>query len=289
MPKKTIKYRIFEVLPTLPKLNCYLCNQKFYIMNIAIRISAIFLFLLFAPSLLSAQGDKRAAKDEEADFKNEFALAIGLQGRKANFSAYYGRIISPYRSWIFNLDITEVKAEKERRNSTGIFSTPNTNNTAYVYGKRNSFYLARLGAGQKIYISEKNSSQSLTVAFSYQGGFTLGALKPYYLQLIYRTDSTYRPSTEAYSEENQSVFLNPNNIVGAGGFRLGWDAVKIRPGFFVKTALWIELGSDTHILGALEFGTIIDAFAQPIPILALSNSSPVMFHLYANFYFGGRW
>lgn len=258
-------------------------------MNIAIHLSTAILFLLLSVPTLSAQGDRRPKKDSDTDHKNEFALAIGMQGRKANFSAYYGRIISPYRSWIFNFDLTEVKPEKERRNSTGIFSTPNTNSTAYVYGKRNNFFLARLGGGQKVYISEKSSSQSLTVAFSYQGGFTLGALKPYYLQLIYRTDSTYRPSTEAYSEENKLVFLNPNNIVGSGGFRRGWDELKIRPGIFLKTALWIELGSDTHILGALEFGTIIDAFAQPIPILALTNSSPVMFHLYANFYFGGRW
>lgn len=243
----------------------------------------VFICLLAAP--LFAQKNK-----VDEDYKrNDFALALGMQGRKATFSAIYARATSPYKSFIFNLDITEIKSEKERRQTNSAFSTPGSNPSSYIFGKRNNLYIARIGFGQKIYVSERSNTQGITVALTYQGGLTVGFLKPYYLQLIYRTDSTYYTAIEPYSAENQAVFLNSNNIIGAGGFRLGWDAVQIRPAAFFKSSIWLEMGADASILGALEFGAVVDAFPRSVPILALTNASPVMFHIYANFHFGGRW
>ena len=212
-----------------------------------------------------------------------------MQGRKLSFSAHYAHAFTPYKSLIFNFDFTEIKADKERRNTTATFSTPNTNSTAYVYGKRNNLYVARIGVGQKIYISERSSTQNISLAFSYQAGLSLGLLKPYYLELIYRTDSTFRTALEPYSQQNKDIFLSPNSIIGAGGFRLGWNELQVRTGAFVKGALWIELGADSNVFGALELGGVIDAYPKRLPILALVDSPPVMFHVYAHAYFGGRW
>lgn len=259
-------------------------NIQFFIYSFCYFSFFVAISATFAPSL-HAQN-----KNIDADYKqNDFALGLGLQGRKFSFSAHYAHAFSPYKSLIFSVDFTEIKADKERRNATATFSTPNTNNTAYIYGKRNNLYVGRIGAGQKIYISERSATQDVTLAFSYQAGLSLGLLKPYYLELIYRTDSTFRTALEPYSEQNKDIFLSPNSIIGAGGFRLGWNELQVRTGAFLKGALWIELGADSNVFGALELGGVIDAYAQRLPILALVDSPPVMFHVYLHAFFGGRW
>lgn len=260
-----------------------------YFINFSIH-SFLFLSFFAAFSAAIQAQNKDEDKNIDADYKqNDFALALGLQGRKLSFSAHYAHAFTPYKSLIFSFDFTEIKADKERRNTTAAFSTPNTNNTAYIYGKRNNLYVGRIGAGQKIYISERSSTQGISLAFSYQVGLSLGLLKPYYLELIYRTDSSFRTALEPYSQQNKDIFLSPNSIIGAGGFRFGWDELQVRTGAFAKGALWLELGADDNMFAALELGGVIDAYPKRLPILALADSPPVMFHVYLHAYFGGRW
>jgi hypothetical protein len=257
--------------------------HSFFYMSLFAAFSAV------SPTFIQAQNADKD-KNIDADYKqNDFALGIGMQGRKASFSAHYARAYTPYKSLIFSFDFTEVKADKERRNMTAAFSTPNANSSAYVYGKRNNLYVVRLGVGQKTYISERTATQDISLAFSYQAGLSLGLLKPYYLELIYRTDSTFRTSVEPYSAQNRDIFLSRNSIIGAGGFRFGWNELQVRAGAFVKGALWIEFGADSNLFGALELGGVIDAYPKSMPILAFVDSPPVMFHIYAHAYFGGRW
>ncbi len=234
----------------------------------------------------AAQKDKA---DKETDYGNEFALGLGLQGRKFQMSLMYARHLQPHRTLFFHADITEIRSDKERRVGLSRTGGSPAGASPYTYGKRNYFYLARLGVGQKHFISEKKNAQSITMSLSYQGGFVMGALKPYYLNLVYRSDSTFYTSLEPYTSENSAIFLNPNSIIGAGRFSDGWNALQLVPGLFAKSAFWVDFGAHRGVVGSIEAGFVIDAFARRVPIMVLNESSPVMLHIYANVYFGGRW
>lgn len=230
-----------------------------------------------------------AQKTDSEDHKNELAMGLGLQGRKFQFSLMYARHFQTHRTLFAHVDLTEIRSDKERRVGPSRTGASPAGASPYIYGKRNQLYIARLGIGQKHFISEKKNAQSITMSLSYQGGIVLGALKPYYLNLVYRSDSTFYTSLEPYTPENSSVFLNPNSIIGAGRFSDGWDALQIMPGLFAKSAFWVDFAAHKGFVTSIEAGFAVDAFARRVPIMVLSESSPVMLHIYVNFYFGGRW
>lgn len=245
------------------------------------------LFLCLLPLHLQAQ--EASIKDKNAEFKNEFAVGIGLQGRKVSFGAMYARNISLRRSLLLSAEFSEIKSAKEKRNNTAIRTS--NRGQSYIYGKINNLFVARFGIGQKFYFSDKSSESNIRLAFSYQGGFSLGLLKPYYLTLYYPTsNSNFVTRVEPYTAENSQYFLNPNNIAGNGGAGKGWGELSTKPGVFAKGGFWIDMmNSNAAAIGELEMGVMVDAFFSPIYILAETKANPVMFHVYATVYFGGRW
>ena len=248
---------------------------------------ALGLFLCCLPQSIWAQEKDLNRKDRI--FNNEFAVGIGFQGRKLSLGLMYAKHLSQKQSLLFSLEATEIASSKEKRNNNNRRSARNQN---YIYGKVNNLYVTRLGIGQKFYFSEKNTDSDLSISFSYQGGVSLGILKPYYLTLYYPTSGpnpVYITSVESYTAENSQYFLNPNHIAGAGGGRRGWDQLSTKPGLFAKASLWLDLDPRYTALGALEIGAVADAFFSPIYILAETKVNPLMFHVYATVYFGGRW
>lgn len=226
----------------------------------------------------------------QKSFDKELIFGGGLHSRGFLLTSEYSKIQSETRSFSFRIEFTEFKNAKEKRLTAERLATGGNSRRSYIYGKQNNFYALRLGGGHRFYISEKTEKSPVALAFSYNGGFSMGMLKPYYLDLIYRLDPTgFRLSSERYTEQNKLVFLEPLDINGATGFSAGWDELTVAPGLFAKGSLIFDWGANDGIAKILELGFTADIYFRNIPIMVDEVRPPLFVNLFMNFYFGKRW
>lgn len=162
--------------------------------------------------------------------------------------------------------------------------------SSFSYGKQNNFLVARAGIGEKRYLSEKAKRKGVAVGVSYEGGFSLGVLKPYYL-ILNRLESSSGGSytvTERYSEENAEFFLDVSRVQGAASFFKGIDEVSIIPGIHGKVGAHFSLGAFEKDVRALELGFMFDLYFKRVPIMIIENNQPFFLNLYATLQLGKR-
>jgi hypothetical protein len=161
--------------------------------------------------------------------------------------------------------------------------------SAFAYGKQNNFIVARAGVGEKRYFSEKSKRKGVAVGISYEGGLSLGFLKPYYLDL-----NRLEPSggsvavTEKYSEENADLFLDVSRIQGAASFFKGIDEISILPGLHGKIGAHFSVGAFEKEVRGIELGVMCDIYFKRVPLMIIENNQPVFFNLYATLQIGKR-
>jgi hypothetical protein len=165
-----------------------------------------------------------------------------------------------------------------------------------VYGKQNNFFALRGGYGQKKYLSDKARFKGVAVGINYEGGPTIGVLKPYYLILRYVSENfgqlNYR--SERYSPENASRFLANENIFGADSFTKGLTQINIVPGLHAQGSLHFDFGTFDEFVKAVEVGAMVDFFFQEVPIMIESDLTPsvqnsfAFVNLFVNVQFGKR-
>ncbi|HHS95851.1 MAG TPA: hypothetical protein ENJ45_04610 [Phaeodactylibacter sp.] len=253
----------------------------------------------FAQSTLifnRASAEKGLVYDKETTF--DFTLHTTGFGIAAGFNL--GKIRTYYKTTYYHFQVGELRHHKEVRQSAET-GNPITGRSArgYFFGKRNNLYVLRAGKGVKRYLSEKAKEKGLAIGFSYEGGFSLGLLKPYYLELFYPQDggtTAVDIRSEKYSEENASLFLNTNgfSIYGASGFTKGLKEMRPIPGIHFKAGAHFDWGSSDEMVKALEAGFMVDVFYKKIPLIiehdAISNAENKAFfvNLYVTLQLGKR-
>lgn len=201
------------------------------------------------------------------------------------------RIKTWYKTNYYQIEVGILKHPKESRNL-------NTKNQlilgefqggAYTFGKKNSMFLVRGGYGQKRYFSEKQNEKGLAIGISYMGGFTLGILKPYYLDLLVSEDgSSVEFVQTGYTEEYATEFLDVNSIINSSGFRHGWAGLSVVPGAHAKVGVHLDWGAYDEFVKALEFGVMVDAFYKKVPLMVSENNKIVFVNVYLAVQFGKR-
>lgn len=219
---------------------------------------------------------------------NGYALGVNI-----------GKLKTYYLTNFYNIEIGEIKHTREYRQSFD-FPAPSSNRVsrAFIFGKQNNFIVLRGGLGQKRYFSEKAKRKGLAVGISYEGGPSLGLLKPYYLELVRTSEpggNDYFIRSEKYSAGNEDLFLDITRIFGASGFSKGLGEVKVLPGGHAKMAVHFDWGAFDEFVKALEAGVMIDFYFRDVPIMVESpqvpnvNNSPIFVNLYLNLQLGKRW
>ncbi len=182
-----------------------------------------------------------------------------------------GRLKTYYRTEFFHFGIGELKHHREFKNRDGIVgggTSIGRNSRSYVYGKQNNFYALRAGYGVKRYYSEKARKKGLAIGVSYEGGPTLGLLKPYFLEINRANmDGQNGPSIERFNGDNANFFLNTDRIFGAAPAINGFSEIKVRPGVHLTGALHFDWGAFDQYVKAIEVGIAADIFFQNVPIL----------------------
>lgn len=259
-----------------------------------IRLAILVLFISYA----AAYGQSVFFPDESAGQQNilyneEQTFEFRLHTNGLSFGYNKGTILKYYLTRTFHLDIGYLRHPKEFRQnlrSQAVLQSL-TSTSGYIYGKQNSLLTIRGGLGQIRYFGEKAKRKGVAVGLSYEAGPSLGILKPYYLDLK-RFDeengSGVRPSSERYSEENASLFLDPNSIYSYSGFFKGLGQIKIIAGVQARGAVHFSWGSNDKYVKILESGVMIDFYARRMPLLINEQNRSLFVNLYLSLQFGKR-
>jgi hypothetical protein len=225
--------------------------------------------------------DAMIRQEEEGVLSYYKQNAFGLQLRTDGYGIFYeiGRYKTPRFANLYLIEFTEIKHRKEEKTTVtdGFFSN------SFIYGKLNNFYQFKLGFGQQYIFGQKGNKNGVAVMGIYQGGLSLGLLRPYYLSVV---DNGSEKDVK-YDSKDSLLFLT-GNIQGSSGFSKGWNEIKIKPGAFVKTALRFDFGRYNEMIQAIQIGLSIEAYAQKIPVFYGQKEKQIFFQGHLAFLFGRR-
>jgi hypothetical protein len=208
--------------------------------------------------------------------------SFGVQIRTDGYGFFYehGRTQTPRFTNLYLIEITEIKHRKEEKatQTDGFFSS------SYIYGKINNFYQAKLGFGQQYILGQKGNKNGIAVMGIYQGGLSMGLLRPYYLNV---NDGTSSARDIKYESVDSVAFLT-GRINGSSSFGKGWNELKIRPGAFVKGALRFDFGRYNEMISAVQIGFSVEGYAQKIPLMVYNEPERLFYQAHLAFLFGRR-
>ena len=194
---------------------------------------------------------------------------------------------------IWQFEFTQIHNPKEVKQTIDFglaffgFNSPKP----FVYGKQNNFYLLNVAYGKQFMLAEKAEKSGVELGIKILGGFSMGMLKPYYLNVLYPSDNsnTYVIRSIKYGPETADKFLDWFSIYGGAGFTYGFDGIKFIPGFHLKSGLNFDWAQNEDAIKALEVGIMFDAYYKEVPIMVADNNSQFIPNIYLSLEFGKKW
>lgn len=183
--------------------------------------------------------------------------------------------------WWLNLGERHHPKEEKLTTLAALFNGSNP----YKFGKQNNFYYFKVGFGQQKTLGTKSNKNGVAVSAVYGGGLSLGMLRPYYLRVVYPTTGQQH---EVKYTGNDSVFLNANQIIGAGSFGKGFGEMKFVPGFSARGAFRFDYGRLRDLVSVIEVGLNLEYYTQTMPIMLLNKEQKLFINAYVNIGFGSR-
>lgn len=266
-------------------------------MKIVIRTLSIAFFLL--SQVLSGHGQnvfqpkpidynlKGLVYSSETVFEGRIHMngfAVGL--KKGTLKTYN-------RTSYFGIEFGYLKDGRERRQNKNISVAGERISSSFIYGKRSQFYTLRFALGEKRYLSEKTRRKGVAVGFIYEGGASLGLIKPYYLKVIRTEDDRVTRAVETirYSEDTRNDFLDFDQIYGGTSFLKGFENLSPTVGLHGKLAMHWGIGAFEKQVKAVESGVMVDIYPKKIPLLVERDEISNKFYfvkLYLSFQIGYR-
>lgn len=250
------------------------------------RQLVLLLFSFLFSVQVFAQKNQKVIDLQDYMYKKEASGGFRIQTNGISLYAEYGWIKDIYRTRLLQIEYTYYIDYRQKKQKAQTESGRD-----YLFGFQNKFHEIHLSYGLKRTIADKANRNGVQLSFIFFGGFSLGLLKPYYLELIQPGDSntlaTHRP--ERYSAANDSSFLDKNKIYGAAPIRYGLNQIEPVPGIHVKSGLNFDWGTKDAFVKALEAGLMLDLYYKRLPIMINSNNRFYQFAFYLSFHFGKRW
>ncbi len=226
-------------------------------------------------------------QEEEGALIYQKQGAFGFKFNTDAWSMFYehGKYKTLTKTNLWWLELGERKHPKEEKVPTLSASQGFLVISSYIYGKQNNFYYLKAGIGQQKLIGGKGNKNGVAVSAIYGGGFSAGLLKPYYIEI--RNPSSGKNEEIRYNN-NDSLFLDPNIILGKGGLTKGFNEIKFVPGVHARAAIRFDYGRYNEVLSALEVGVNAEYYSQNMPILLLNKEKKFFFNAYISLVFGKR-
>ena len=221
----------------------------------------------------------RHEEEGEIVFNKQSVFGIKLATDGYGITYELGKFKSPRRSTLFQVELSEKKHRKEKKLAASIDNQFQINSV--VFGKTNNFYQLKLGIAQQQVVGGKGNKNGVSVSAIYGGGLSVGFLKPYYVDV---EDSSSNRSRQTYPEIVDKNYFE----LGAAGFTVGWDAVKIRPGAYVKAAMRFDYGRLNETVTAIEVGLGAEFYSTKMSQIIYSNDKQLFFSAYISILLGRR-
>ena len=244
------------------------------------------------PRIQKQQNKKNEKKDrinallkleEEGDpaFKKQSIFGFKAASDGYGISYEKGKYKTPKRTLLFQFELNEKKNPKEEKtaSSQNIFGQVNS----VIYGKANNFYQFKIGLGQQHLIGGKANKNGVAVSYLYAGGFSLGMLKPYYVDV--ENVTTGERTRKKFTDTADS---NSYAIIGASGFTYGWKELIIKPGVHAKAAMRFDYGRFNEMVTAIEAGMNAEYYFNEIQQMILNKPKNFFFNAYISIEFGRR-
>lgn len=251
----------------------------------------LILFVFVSPIFVMAQSGEGTSNGLGIIYNSEKAFKVRFQTNGFAASWNTGKIKTYYKTRVFSYEIGYLKSNREISQRFD-FRNPFTSQASrsFVFGKQNSLYVLRAGIGNKRYYSDKAKRRGIAVGVQYEGGVSLGLLKPYYLELLRFKDNGAIPyiSTEKYSEENKDLFTDITRVFGGASFFKGFDEVKPVPGLYLRGDVLFEWDAFEEYFAGMKAGFQLDVFPQTVAIMIDTPKQFLFLNLYITLELGKR-
>ncbi len=219
-------------------------------------------------------------------------LAFGFRFNSDGWSIYtdYGKVKTQdlkradifHNLFFYELEFTEKKHPKEEK-IPGSATNRLGGSTSYKYGKINSLYAVKMGVGYQKMIAGKPDPGCVSIHWSNTVGFSLGLLKPYYLN-VYGD-----PQAIKYSDANKDLFLDESSIEGSAGFSKGLSELAFVAGGHIKSAINLDFSTNKNNIIGVQVGVNAEFYSQKMQLMALQPERSAFYDLFIAFQFGRRW
>jgi len=219
------------------------------------------LFILFFSASAQAQ------LETSADFKRqvydrEYTGGIIFHSKGYGLNGRYFKYLDGYNKHGLEIDLVKLRHPKEVR-------TPNqfsNSSRGYVYGRINTFYAMRTGYAREKILYDKTDKGSISISLITNFGFSLGLLKPIYVQ-VFKQSSNGQGfenflETERYNPENNSTSI----VYGEANFFKGLGETSLKPGIYGKVATSFDFDLLDKKVTSIETGVVYDYYFREIEI-----------------------
>lgn len=214
-------------------------------------------------------------------------------GFKVNHDGYgliweKGRMKTPYKASILQIEINEKRHQKEDKRSKGVdYGFFQVLGSPFSFGKINHFYQLKGAWGQQVMIGNKGNKNGVAVYGIYSGGVSLGLVRPYYLEVESRSPPI-RTRVIKYTPSDSAAFLNYDLILAGTGLSNGWKDMRPVPGLHGKAALRFDWSRFNNTVNALEFGFNFEYYTSKIQQMATIEGRNFFANGYVSLLFGKR-
>lgn len=241
------------------------------------------LYILILSVLFSYTLSSQEVNEVGILYHYERSLGVIAHSDGFGFSFRRGKNITGYKKRLLEIEFVTMKHPKEQK----IYHPIYENSKGYIYGKFNSLFIPRIGAGRQHTLTSKWEQRTVEVRSIYSAGASIGLVKPVYLEII---DSAEGSKVYCSIEKYDTSKHDPDKIYGRASFLKGIDETKLWPGIYGKIGLGFEWSIKPDAVYFLETGIILDVFYKQVPIMAYKKNKFLFLSFYINLsIFGKKW
>lgn len=228
---------------------------------------------------LSLMGQGEIDTQKRVMFRDESTVGVFFNSNGLGVNYRYGFWRDARNQFILDGDLTYVKHPKEVKSTVAYEYQTHR----YVYGKQNLFWEIRGAAGWQKELYRKIDKNGISVRLFYDGGISLGFLKPIYYEVY-----TFSSIGEPQSKEDMKfdTHFDQRQIGGRSPFLMGFDELKVLPGLTGKAGFSFEYSQKDAIVHALEAAISLTAYPREVPIMATEKNRFLFLNLMVGYRFG---
>jgi hypothetical protein len=213
---------------------------------------------------------------KEEALRNEVTIGFNANTNGAllgGVNARFTYLLAPKKFNLFELELVNVKHEKEERFSS-------TTSSSFIPGKLSYLLALRPSFGNEKTLFDKYPENGIRLNFTYSAGPTIGIVKPYMVKYPKFVDGEEVVVVEAYDPNLHSIGL----IKGDDGILSGMNLAKLNLGIHGRSSLNFEYGPYENVKLGVETGVTFEAYSKKNVLLVNNQAkrfySALFFHIY---------